>query len=219
VAAGYPSQYPWWAGSEVMHFIGDPIASVDGWMWSVPHRVLSLDPGARFTGYGYGKNQQTAVDVMDFGGGPAPSGMWLSAVPYPLAYPGDGQTGVPTAIGAGQAADVSQPDAPHATGYPFTLQGVGGTIQVTVAEMRDSSGQLVAVEPNPADCAAFNCFALIAVAPLQPNTTYTVQAQGNVGGIPFNRMWTFTTGAASGFGDHDPPLHEPVRPSHLALPD
>jgi len=37
-------------GSEVMHGWGDPVASVDGWMASIYHRVISLDPGAIFTG-------------------------------------------------------------------------------------------------------------------------------------------------------------------------
>ncbi len=194
VAAGYPSDYPWWAGSEVMHFIGDPIASVDGWMATIYHRVIPLDPGALYTGYGNGKNAFTAVDVMDFGGGPTSSGIWSSALPFPLAYPADGQTGVPTSWGGGESPDPLPPGASRPVGYPFTLQGVGGTLQVTSAVMRDGANQVVAVHPNPPACPAFNCYALIALAPLQPNMAYTVQAQGNVGGIPFSRSWTFATG-------------------------
>jgi hypothetical protein len=76
--------FPWFGGSEVMHFIGDPTESVDGWMATIYHRAIILDPGAHYTGYGNGRNSQTAVDVMDFGGGPTDQGVWSSAMPYPL---------------------------------------------------------------------------------------------------------------------------------------
>jgi len=171
-----------------MHFWGDPVASVDGWMWSIYHRVLSIDPSALLTGYGYGDSSATAVDVMDFGVGPLESGMWTSATPYPFAYPGDGQTNV------------------SAARFPFTLQGVGGALQVTFAELRDGSGRLVTVDPPP-DCTGFNCYALIPSAPLPANTTFTVRAQGDVGGVAFNRTWTFTTGSAS---EYNPAYREDV---------
>jgi photosystem II stability/assembly factor-like uncharacterized protein/uncharacterized protein YkwD len=197
VAAGYPRESPWWSGSEVMHFIGDPVISVDGWMATIYHRVIPLSPDARYTGYGVGKSNNTAVDVMDFGGGPTQEGMWASATPYPLAYPPDGLTDVPTTWGGGEAPDPLPPGAARPVGYPFTLQGVGGTLHVDSAALRGPQGQFVATHPNPPDCVTFNCFALIAVQPLQSNTVYTVRVQGNVGGVPFDRTWHFTTGSRS----------------------
>jgi len=194
VAAGYPSEFPWWGGSEVMHGWGDPVASVDGWMASIYHRVISLDPGAIFTGYGRVKTEQMASDVMDFGGGPTEAGLWTSALPYPLAYPADGQSGVPIARLAAEASDSCQPTAAQATGYPFTLQGVGGVLEVDWAILLDSQGQPVAVEPNPPDCSGYNCYALIPSTPLQLNATYTVQARGSVGSVAFSRTWAFATG-------------------------
>ena len=193
VAAGYPTGTGWWGGSEVMHGLDDPIASVDGWLATVYHRVIAIDPGASYTGYGNGPG----VDVMDFGGGPTSAGAWTSGIPYPLGYPSNGQTDVPPSWGGGEGPSPLPPNAPTPVGYPFTLQGVGGTLQVTSAQLIDGNSQVVAVYPNPSDCSSFNCYALIAVAPLQPNMTYTVHAQGNVGGIAFNRSWTFTTGASS----------------------
>ena len=101
---------------------------------------------------------------------------------------------MPTSWDGGESPDPLPPGAPRPAGYPFTLQGVNGTLQVTAAQMRDGNNVVVAVHPNPADCSTFNCYALIAVSPLQPNMTYTVQASGNVSGTPFNQAWTFTTG-------------------------
>ncbi len=192
--------FPWSGGSEVMHFIGDPIASVDGWMATVYHRVIMLDPDAHYTGYGYGKDGSVAVvavDVMDFGTGPTDKGIWRPLC-YPLAYPADGQTEVPISWDGGEYPDPLPPDASRPVGYPFTIQGAGGLLEVEWAEMRDGSGNLVEVHPNPPDCSGFNCYALIPVSPLQPNTTYTVHARGEVCGIPFDRTWQFTTGEATG---------------------
>ncbi|NTW04463.1 MAG: hypothetical protein HGA19_24900 [Oscillochloris sp.] len=47
-ATGYP-----WSGesSEVMHFIGDPIASVDDWMATIYHRLILLNPDAHYAGH------------------------------------------------------------------------------------------------------------------------------------------------------------------------
>jgi len=131
---------------------------------------------------------------MDFGGGPTEAGLWTSALPYPLAYPADGQSGVPIARLAAEASDSCQPTAAQATGYPFTLQGVGGVLEVDWAILLDSQGQPVAVEPNPPDCSGYNCYALIPSTPLQLNATYTVQARGSVGSVAFSRTWAFATG-------------------------
>jgi hypothetical protein len=189
--------YPYFGGAEVMHFIGDPVASVDGWMATIFHRLILLDPNAHYAGYGNDKNNETAVDVMDFGGGPTESGVWTSALPYPLAYPADGQTDVPPVWSGGESPDPLPPGAQRPVGYPFTIQGMGGKLQIDTAVLRSSDGQTVAVHPNPTDCANFNCYALIAVAPLQPNTAYVVEASGTVAGIAFQQSWHFTTGEST----------------------
>lgn len=202
LAAGYP----WNAYGEVMHYLANPVASVDGWMATVYHRLPLIDPELHYTGYGNDKNAQTAVDVMDFGFGLIEAGFWLSTHPFPLAYPIDGQTDVPLSWDGYESPDPLPPGASHPVGYTFTLQGVGGHLQVDAIEMRDGHGHLVAVHPNPPDCGRTpdegdNCYALIAVSPLEPGTRYTVQAQGNIMQwqgpdtilVPFNRTWSFTT--------------------------
>jgi hypothetical protein len=191
------AEFPGWGGAEIMGYRGDPVASVDAWMATIYHRVIPLDPSERYTGYGHGRNDRTAVDVMDFGSGQAASGLWTMAIPYPLAYPADGQIGVPLLWGGGEAPDPLPPGASRPVGYPFTLQGLRGTLKVTRAVMRDEGGQRVAIHPNPPDCATFNCYALIAVAPLQPNHWYSAFAKGTVGGVGFKRTWRFMTGNGS----------------------
>jgi uncharacterized protein YkwD len=190
--------FPWYGGAEVMHFIGDPTDAVDDWISTIYHRAILLDPNAQYTGYGYGSHydvsskQQIAVDVMDFAQGP-PS-QKPPATPYPLAYPANGQGDVLTYWGGGEAPDPLPPGASRPVGFPFTLQGINGDLRVDGAEMRDGNGQVVSVYPSPSDCKSFGCYALIAVSPLHPNTTYKVHAHGTVGNVPFDRTWQFTTG-------------------------
>ena len=187
--------YPWWGGAEVMHGLGDPIASVDDWMATVYHRFPLLEPYNHYAGYGYHTGAPIAVDVMDFGAGPMAAGVWLPATPYPLAYPADGQSNVPTGWSGAESPNPLPPDAKGPVGYPFTLQAIGGKLTITQAELRTAAGDAVATHPNPADCASGRCLALIAVAPLMPQTTYVVTAAGDVSGVPFQREWRFTTGA------------------------
>lgn len=191
------AQFPWNGGAEVMHFIGDPTVSVDGWMATIFHRLILLDPNAHYTGYASAKGANAAVDVMDFGTGPTEAGIWLSASPYPLAYPADGQTDVPTRWNGSEAPDPLPPGAKRPVGYPFTLQGVGGKLQVDSIQLRTDTGQVVPVHPNPTDCANGACYALIALDPLLPNSSYVVEAAGNVGGVAFHQQWHFTTSAAA----------------------
>lgn len=183
----------WPGGGEVMHFVSNPLTSVDGWMSTIFHRVVLLDPNAHYAGYGSDQSANARVDVLDFGSGPIDAGVWSSAAPYPLAYPADGQVDVPPSWGGGESPDPLPPGAQRPVGYPFTLQSVGGKLQVDTIELRTATGQVVPVHPNPAGCAS-SCYALIAVAPLQPNTAYVVEGSGNVGGVAFHQQWHFTTG-------------------------
>jgi len=211
-AAGFPASYPWWGGGEVMHYIGDPLASVEGWIATIYHRVIPLDPGKRYAGYAWGKNDRTVVDVMDFGSGPTGEGVWTSALPYPLAYPSNGLTGVPVMWDGWESPPAIPENAARPVGYPFTLLGIRGKLAVTFAEMRDENNQLVTVYENPQDlvdqeinCEDFNCYAMIPTTPLQANMRYTVRIVGSVEGTAFDRTWTFTTGNASASGKSSSP--------------
>jgi uncharacterized protein YkwD len=187
------ANYPFFGSAEVMHFLADPIGSVDGWISGILHRVILLEPVLTCGGYGGGKNGQAAVDVINLGIGENTQTLMATTTPYPLSYPADGQQGVPLWWNGNESPDPLPAGATRPVGYPFTLQGVMGKLVVDWVEMRGGDGKVVAVHPNPPLCPQFNCYALIPVQPLSPRTTYTVAAQGSVGGVAFSQSWTFTT--------------------------
>jgi photosystem II stability/assembly factor-like uncharacterized protein len=189
------TNYPWWGGAEVMHGLGDPLASVDDWMATVYHRFPILEPYNHYVGYGHYAGAPVAVDVMDFGAGPTADGLWMPATPYPLAYPADGQTDVPTSWSGAEIPNPLPPGTLGPVGYPFTLQAIGGKLTITQSALHTADGALVPAHPNPADCAAGRCLALMAITPLAAYTTYVVTAAGDVSGVPFQQEWRFTTGA------------------------
>jgi uncharacterized protein YkwD len=196
-AAGYP------AGSgigEDMHFLGNPVAAIDSWMFTVYHRVLLLTPDYYYAGYGLRQSASQNVDVMDLATGPLPSGMVASGFVGFQVYPANAQTGVPTFWTGGEGPSPLPPGAPLPVGLPITIQGVGGALAVSLAELRDGSGSLVPTYPNPPDCASFGCYALIPIAPLAPNTTYSVHVVGLVGLTAADQTSHFTTGGMSGEG-------------------
>ncbi len=188
------ANYPWWGGAEVMHGLGDVLPSIDGWVDTVYHRFAILDPQNHYIGYAHHAGSPRSVDVMDFGGGPMASGLWISATPFPLAYPANGQNGVPISWNGAEAPSPLPPGASGPVGYPFTLQPVGGQLTIQTATLQTEAGALVPTHPNPPGCVTGRCLALIAIAPLQPQTTYVVNATGTVGDVPFNGEWRFTTG-------------------------
>jgi uncharacterized protein YkwD len=188
VAAGYP----WAAGWEVMDYFDDPLRTVDGLMARVFHRINILTSTHAYLGYGHGRSAFEAVDVLDFGRG-------SSSPPSPptlAVYPGPGQVEVPR-YGAGETPSPLPPGASYPIGYPITLQPLAGAIlSVTAAQLRDASGVLIPVYPNPPDCGT-GCYALIPTAGLQGATTYTVHVAGALDGAPFDKTWSFTTTTCS----------------------
>jgi hypothetical protein len=151
------------------------------------HRINILTPSHAYLGYGHGRSAAEAVDVLDFGRGPAiPPGPPALAV-----YPGPGQVDVPR-YGAGETPSRLPVGASYPIGYPITLQPLAGTtLTVNTAQLRDASGAQVRIYPNPPDCG--NCYALIPTAGLKAATTYTVHVAGTLDGAPFDTTWSFTT--------------------------
>lgn len=187
------ANYPWAGGSEVIHGVGDPVASIDGWMATVYHRFPIIDPYNHFAGYANHDVLPVQIDVLDFGTGPQTAGIWLPAAPFPLAYPIDGQIDVPTAWNGAEIPDPLPKGTRGPVGYPFTLQAIGGKMTIEHADLRTLAGEQIAIHPNPPDCESGRCLAVIAVAPLLPQTSYVVTASGTVGDVPFDGEWHFTT--------------------------
>jgi uncharacterized protein YkwD len=179
--------YPWFAGWEVMHFVNDPVRSVDGWAATIFHRAIMLDPYMEYMGYGYGSVGTARVDVADFG-----HGMTDSVRQNVVTFPALGQTDVPLQ-GMLETPSPLPPGETGPFGYPITIQPTAFIpLVVTQAELRDGSGALVSVYPNPSNCGTA-CYALIPTKLLHAATTYTVHAVGTIDGAPFDMTWSFTT--------------------------
>lgn len=180
--------YPWAAGWEVMNYFDDPTRSVDDLMNSVYHRVGILIWTHQYLGYGHGRSALEAVDVLDFGRGPSDP---ISATGV-LVFPPNEMSGVPI-YGASETPDPVPPNGHYPIGYPITLQpAYGSSLTIDSAELHDSTGMLITVYPNPADCTNA-CYALIPIKPLRYSTSYTVHVRGQVDNMAFDIIWTFTT--------------------------
>lgn len=68
----------------------------------------------------------------------------------------------------------------------------GAAVTVSHAELRDAIGVLVPVYPSPADCQN-GCYAILPKTGLQGATRYTAHVTGDVDGVPFDIIWSFTT--------------------------
>jgi hypothetical protein len=187
-AVGYPG-----GCGEVKHYIGDPVASVDGWMATLYHRFPLISPFYSAAGYGMSLLNEYPVDVINVSSATGPRG-WISARPYLWVYPYDGQTNVPPQWNGAEWPNPLPPGAQGPVGYTISVEGIRGTWQITAGELRDSSGALIPVHPTPADCTD-TCYAMISVAPLRPFTEYTVTVRGTLDGASFMYAWRFTTGA------------------------
>lgn len=116
-----------------------------------------------------------------------------------FVYPGEGQTDVPLQMEVDNPNPVPQ-DPDGSAGYPVSVffpQGTG--IKDVSATMKDSAGVVVEVwlsspDTHPKDMPWPSSILVIARDKLQPKTPYTVTVTGKVGGKPWKRAWTFTTG-------------------------
>ncbi len=219
LATGYP-----YGCGEVKHYLGDPVASVDGWMATVYHRLSLISPYYSVGGYGLSHLNNFDVDVLNMSSGEA--GGWISALPFLWVYPFDGQTNVPTQWSGGEWPNPLPPGAHGPVGYTITVQGMNGAWKITSGELRDKNDALTPVYPNPPDCTAWYCYAIIPVAPLRPWTTYTVTVRGTLADAAFEKKWHFTTGAMTDVTAAEagglvigPPAEEPRIASPSAAPE
>jgi len=217
------------------HFVGDPVGSVDGWMATVYHRNLIMCYGCTDLGYGMVR-YPLACDALNMGSQTytAPSSRLI------YTYPASGQTGLYGRWNGGEIPD-PLPDIPRPVGYPVSLhivQGSGAGAQikrpaqqswlapqaaysaaweVTTAELRDASGQLVPIyfldqytDPN-SYLGPDNVF-LIPHSPMPWGNTYTAHVAGTDSrGVAFDHTWSFT------IGDSPMPTATPT-PTHTPAP-
>jgi hypothetical protein len=182
---GYSSIGRW---RENMHYLGNPLASIDDWMNSVFHRFAALDPNLQEMGFGIAVGNGTRVDVLD-----AAAPVYTENPSTIVLYPAPNQSDVPLAFDGRERPD-PLPGAAYPTGYPITAIFGGGNVQVTEASLRDSQNNLVdSYALYPGSGMMDNSVAIAAKQPLRPGEKYTVSVAGTIGGTAFSRIWSFTT--------------------------
>ncbi len=203
---------------EDVHFIGDPIRSVDDWMAAVYHRNLIMCWPCVEVGYGMINDHRGRFDVLNMGSRTysAPQ----ERVIY--TYPADGQTDVPQLWWVNEIPD-PLPGKPRPVGYPLSLyiqqpartkghllwsaqfpwsaprNAPSSQWKVTTAELRDETGTVVPtylLEQNTDPILGPDNVFLIAQEPLTADTTYFVHIAGiDSQGAAFDHQWTFATGS------------------------
>lgn len=184
--------------SEIIAFEGKPTWAIDGWLWSLYHRLPMIQPAT--TAAGYGRTEECCmenargVDVMDFGKS-------VGVTLIPVQFPKDGQTDVPVAWNG-----LESPQPPLPTGYNYpsgpiaTLTLPFNKFTVDLHELLDPEGnpiehQFVSPADDPAELLENVC-AVYALEPLEYSTEYTVRIQvTEEGGAPELFEWSFTTEA------------------------
>ncbi len=184
---------------EIIHFAGPAEKAVDGWMETLYHRLPLISPNTAEMGYGTGMSRDGRyVNVLNYGVAPADG-------PQEVAWPHPGQTDVPTGWDGREVPDPFRlhPGASGPVGYTITLTfgGQVRSLQLTEATLRGPEGEAAALLFDPVtDDRLTDTVALIPAEPLLPHSRYTVQMRGLVdrgaGPEPFDRSWSFTTGAA-----------------------
>lgn len=191
---GDRTRYWGWTGasvSEVIHFETTAEEGIDGWMESLYHRIPLISADISHIGFQVAGSADAYVQVMNLGGHGTSEATVL--------WPPPGATEVPPGW-----SGLEQPD-------PFRLydgwQGpVGYTVSATfpggpgllMDEMRltgPDGREVPAYRFTPAnDSLLTDTVALIPHDPLAPNTRYEAHFAGTVGGRPWSRTWSFTTG-------------------------
>ena len=174
-------------GVELANHTLTPVASVQGSIDSVFHRLPLLDREVTAAGYGEARIGPIAITVLDLGAGQPGAG-------DPIVYPGDGQKGVPPAFVDNEVPDPLPQGTITPTGYPITLE-IGGAQQlnVTTGRLLGPDGKEVpslALLPNTQ--VGPSQWALVPKRPLAPGGKYTVEVSGTVDGKDFSKRWSFT---------------------------
>jgi hypothetical protein len=173
--------------SEVMAFNDDPNKAVTQWVNSVWHRTPLLSPWWDDMGYG----NAAKCDVIDQG-----PGKQMPATTSAM-YPYAGQTGVARSFnGANEGPVPPAPPTGWPSGIPVTLYVQKATTVSHSIEVMGSNTPLdhewIDYKQSDNDS---DQLIMYADKPLTANTTYEVNIQVTIGGMPKTFDWTFTTGS------------------------
>jgi len=184
-AAGYGGQ----PGFEVMAFINNPTAAVDGWVETVYHRIPFLSPDMIDAGYGRG-SAGVKVDVMNFGRHNAGNQNLI------IVYPWAGQESVPRSWDGLEWPKPQPPPDGYPSGPVITVHTATG-VQLTIDKhtLKHPNGAELPHVWLPKENEGFltATWAMYAYHPLEPTTKYRVSMAGTLKGQPWEKEWAFTT--------------------------
>jgi hypothetical protein len=182
--------------SEIMAFINEPVAAVDGWMATLYHRLPMTDPGTKAIGYG-AANQ---CDTINSTGS-------ASASHWEVVYPYDGQQDADLSWDGAESPQPPKPSNGYPSGPIITLQfgtGITFTINDNADVLLDENGNPVPhtllTPKNDPHLAGTSTVSVYSDSPLKPDTTYTVRLEGTRVGEPWEKTWSFKTRAVGGGG-------------------
>ncbi len=171
---------------------GSPMASLDSFIGTINHRLTLIDP--RYTDIGIGaiNDGGSRIEVVDVG---APT--WSdTASPDWVAWPPDGTSGVGLSF-SGEAPNPF-PGASYPVGYPITLKYHGaGTVSFDSATLAANGQNVPVIAATGSGWLTQRTYMIAASQPLQPDTAYTITAQGSANGNGFTRTWSFRTEKAA----------------------
>lgn len=206
---GYPFSHYY----EDMHFIQDHRKAIRDWVDSVYHRFPITDPFVEHIGYGFAKEGDDAVNVLQVasmdGWGAEASIEGPDVINSIMVYPVPGQRNVPVQWDGNEEPDPYRffPGA-RAAGYPITVQFPKQHVmssRVFHASITSQDGAAVPfwllsgeMPSGQRDDHIKPHFALLPKEDLKPGQRYTVWVRGSVrlnngNEVPFEKKWWFTT--------------------------
>ncbi len=209
---------------------GSMLSTVDWSIATINHRLTLIDPRYTDIGFGAVSTESGGMETIKLG-----TRNWSHSVePEWQAWPVDGTTN--TGLQYLGSAPSPFSGVPYPVGYPVTLKYHGpGNVQFTSAELQANGSSVPILAETGDGWLTRNTMMILAVDPLQPNTTYNVAVQATVDGAPVSHAWSFQTGdsnaarpqhpsgpADGGAGSQQvPPDEEPGEPSNpeTTLPD
>jgi uncharacterized protein YkwD len=185
--------YSWSAvGEAIFQNVTDPVAAVDGWVWSVYHRLIVLDPLVSDAGFAAEGN----ASVLDLA---APLTDPVTPAAAPLIFPSDGLTEVPLTWDAThESPQAPAPPDGWPSGPPLWVHFPSEQwrlTRVTVTQAGNDVPTTSLTADSDANLAAFSKKELFFYAsrPLLAATSYSVTVEATIDTHPWSRTWSFTT--------------------------
>ena len=193
--------YPQGSMAEDITHRGDPAGAIQDWVDSVYHRFPIMRPDLDAIGFGSATGGGLPIEVMDMG-----YRNDLGDQAEQVAYPADGQTGVPAAFVGNELPDPVPPGGSYPVGYPITVN-YNPYVDVRIQDWRltDAAGNQVAAYTLPPSRADENVYTILPKEPLKKGMTYRVHVRAIIQGTSVSKDWRFAT---EGEGITAPPVQQ-----------